>query len=265
MGRSLPTLERMPDGSLLWAVGEIKEKFVTHEESTATPGLSGERHDAADRTESEKHMTTETQKPQRKTAAKKLSSKTAATALSKSVSYAFELTEEQEDLSQQHLNVPGNITLGQRWEALRRLFVNRLGLAVWDQQHHAKSPEKSSGTDCWLEHAIGETVVRAYALGLIHSDIGHKAEKSSPALTIVAFKPPSVVQEKDWQGEPADRRLCDVAIEILHQRLRVALPLRHGTPIIDKVRKEVARLSNKASGEGPFEQEEVIVLEQSGS
>jgi hypothetical protein len=183
----------------------------------------------------------------------------------KTVSYALELTEEQQARSQRYLNRRlGNITLGQRWEALRRLLVNRLGLAVWDQQRHAKMLEESYGTDCWLEHAIGETVVRAYALGLIHSDKGHKAEKSSPSLTVVGFKPLSVVLEKDWQGEPADRRLCDVGIEALHQCLRDALPLRNGKPIIDKVRKEVARLLEEAAGEREPERE-VIVLSEPGA
>lgn len=131
---------------------------------------------------------------------------------------AGQISEDDEMLCQ----FPGKITKGERREALRRLFITRLGWALNEKVNTEDHPVPEADPDQWLEQAIGETIVRAYALGMLHSRDGAKAEVSKPNL--VQTEQGDLVQSLDWQGKPADLRPCDQALELLHQVLRDCLP-----------------------------------------
>lgn len=176
-------------------------------------------------------MTTETQKPQRKSAAKSNNQGGCSpTARRGGVNYNFTLTERQQAISRNRLDYPGDITLGQRWEAIRRLLIKELTAA---SAYLEAGPE----ADAWLEGAVGDALVRGYALGLVHAVQGAGAEKSTP-MTHEDGKPVMDVLEQQ-----ADHRPSDSAVAALHQQLRQALPLENGASLIGRLRNDRGRLS----------------------
>lgn len=141
------------------------------------------------------------------------------------------------------VNFPGDITVGQRREALYRLFVPRLGWAMHDKMIAELHLDPKSDCDSWLERAIGETLVRAYALGVVHSKDGTKAEVSGPDACRTDIEQPEIVQCLDWAGKPADHRPCDDIIEFLHQIFRYCLPAWTETPSpLADIRSRIAQL-----------------------
>jgi hypothetical protein len=141
------------------------------------------------------------------------------------------------------VDFPGDITIGERREALHRLFVARLGWAMRDKLVAARHPDIGNDCESWLENAIGETLVRAYALGVLHSKDGAKAEVSGPVACCTDIEQPKMVQCLDWAGKPADLRPCDLAIELLHQVFRYCLPAWAETPSpLSNIRGRITQL-----------------------